>query len=447
MNNFELNNLTYFCIMTKDRILENLKIRELNEMQLASIQAAAANDLTLLAPTGSGKTLAFLFPLLSRLKKDSNGVQALILTPSRELALQIEQVWKQMGTSYKVLCCYGGHSTKTEKNSFIEAPTLLIGTPGRIAYHIRNESFDTSKVKSLVLDEFDKSLEFGFHDEMSFIIENLNSLSKRILTSATKLDEIPGFVQLAENTIELNFLKADKHIPKIHIKAVSTTAENKVETLLSLICYIGNKPTLVFCNHRDAVNRISEALEDYGIRHGIFHGGMEQTDREKALLQFRNGSYHLLICTDLASRGLDIPEIAYIIHFQLGNEETFIHRNGRTARMQAEGTAFLILNDGQFPEYIKAIPFTSLPEKNNIPPATEWITLYIAAGKKDKINKIDIVGMFLQKGKLSKDDLGRIEVHDKSAYAAVKRNKVNQLLKLLANEKIKNKKVKIGIVE
>lgn len=433
--------------MTKELILENLKIQKLNEMQMASIQAASTNDVTLLAPTGSGKTLAFLFPLLARLKKDTKGVQALILTPSRELAVQIEQVWKQMGTGYKVLCCYGGHATKTEKNSFIEPPTLLIGTPGRISYHIRNESFDTAKVKTLVLDEFDKSLEFGFHDEMSFILENLSKLSRRILTSATKLNDIPDFVQLAENAVEVNFLKADEHIPNIDIKAVSTTSEDKVETLLSLICYIGNKPTLVFCNHRDAVIRISETLEDSGIQHGIFHGGMEQVDREKALLQFRNGSYHLLICTDLASRGLDIPEIACIIHFQLGNEETFIHRNGRTARMQAEGTAFLILNDGKFPEYLKAVPLTTLPDKNTIPPATEWITLYIAAGKKDKINKIDIVGMFLQKGKLAKDDLGRIEVHDKSAYAAVKRNKVNQLLKLLANEKIKNKKVKIGIVE
>src|SRR5690606_31729222 len=209
--------------MTKELILKNLNIQNLNEMQLASIQAASTNDLTLLAPTGSGKTLAFLFPILARLKKDTNSVQALILTPSRELAVQIEQVWKQMGTGYKVLCCYGGHATKTEKNSFTEPPTLLIGTPGRISYHIRNESFDTTTVKTLILDEFDKSLEFGFHDEMSFILENLSKLSKKILTSATKLNDIPDFVQLAENTIEVNFLKADEHIPKIDIQAVSTT--------------------------------------------------------------------------------------------------------------------------------------------------------------------------------------------------------------------------------
>jgi len=433
--------------MTEKQILDNLTIQELNEMQLASIEAASNNDIILLSPTGSGKTLAFLFPLLARIRKEKSGVQALILTPSRELAFQIEQVWKQMGTGYKVLCCYGGHSTKVEKNSFNEPPTLLIGTPGRISYHIRNESFDTTVVKSLVLDEFDKSLEFGFHDEMSFIINNLTNLSRRILTSATKLDDIPEFVQLSTAAIEINFLKADEHIPKIDIRAVSTAAEDKVETLLSLICYIGNKRTLVFCNHREAVNRISELLYENNIQHGIFHGGMEQVDREKALLQFRNGSYHLLICTDLASRGLDIPEIDCIIHYQLGNEETFIHRNGRTARMQTEGTSYVILNDGKLPEYIKEAPIITLPEKNIIPEPTEWLTVYIAAGKKDKINKTDIVGMFLQKGKLPKDDLGRIEVHDKSAYAAVKRNKVNQLLKLLASEKIKNKKVKIGIVE
>lgn len=433
--------------MTEKQLLDNLNIKELNEMQLNSIQAASKNDLILLSPTGSGKTLAFLFPTLNRLKKEKTGVQALILTPSRELALQIEQVWRQMSTGYKVLCCYGGHSTKVEKNSFTEPPTLLIGTPGRVSYHIRNESFDREMVKNLVLDEFDKSLEFGFHDEMSFIIENLPNLTKRMLTSATALEEVPEFVQLSDSAIEVNFLKAVEHKPKIDIRAVSTTAEDKVETLLSLICYIGNKRTLVFCNHREAVNRISDLLYDNDIKHGIFHGGMEQVDREKALLQFRNGSYHLLICTDLASRGLDIPEIDCIIHYQLGNEETFIHRNGRTARMQAEGTSYVILNDGKFPEYISESPIINLPDQNVLPKPTEWITVYIAAGKKDKINKTDVVGMFLQKGKLSKDDLGRIEVHDKSAYAAVKRNKVNQLLKLLASEKIKNKKVKIGIVE
>lgn len=433
--------------MTDKQILERLKINELNEMQQEAILAAQSDDLILLSPTGSGKTLAFLLPIFNRLKAGKQDVQALILTPSRELAVQIEQVWKQMGTGHKVLCCYGGHSTKVEKNSFSETPALLIGTPGRISYHIRNESFQPQSIKTLVLDEFDKSLELGFHDEMSFIIDSLRSLSRRVLTSATNLEEVPSFVGISESVKTIDFLHATEHRPQIELRAVSTPAEEKIETLLKLLCYIGTKPTLVFCNHREVVNRISDMLYEQGIRHGIFHGGMEQADREKALLQFRNGTYHLLICTDLASRGLDIPEIACIVHYQLGNEETFIHRNGRTARMQAEGMAYLLLNDGQFPEYVTGVPLTELPENAPLPHPTEWTTVYLAAGKKDKINKMDIVGLFLKKGNLAKEDLGRIEVHDKAAYAAVKRHRVNQLLKAVTNEKIKNKKVKIGLVQ
>ncbi|MFB5946509.1 DEAD/DEAH box helicase [Albibacterium profundi] len=435
--------------MIKKQILDNLGINGLNDMQLVSIEAAKASDLMLLAPTGSGKTLAFLFPILNVLKKEKAGVQALILTPSRELAMQIEQVWKQMGTGLKATCCYGGHSTRIEKNSLLEAPALLVGTPGRIHYHLRDGNFDPSTVQYLVLDEFDKSLEFGFHDDMAAIISELHRLSKRILTSATTLDDIPEFVEMEADFASVNFLDAEIHKPRITLKAISTSPEEKIETLLSLICHIGNQTTLVFCNHREVVNRISSMLYDNDINHGTFHGGMEQIDREKALLQFRNGTYHLLICTDLASRGLDIPEVACIVHYQLGNEDAYIHRNGRTARMQSTGTAYLLVHDEQLPDYIdrEEIAFETLPKENKLPHPTEWVTIYVAAGKKDKVNKIDIVGLFLKKAKLAKEDVGRIEVYDKTSYVAVKRKKARQLLSLLANEKIKNKKVKIGLEE
>ena len=435
--------------MIKKQILNNLNIDELNDMQLASIEAARAQDLVLLAPTGSGKTLAFLFPILNVLKKEKRGVQALILTPSRELALQIEQVWKQMRTGLKATCCYGGHSSKIEKNSLIDSPALLIGTPGRIHYHLRDGNFDPTTVQYLVLDEFDKSLEFGFHDDMEAIIHSLPRVSKRLLTSATPLEEIPDFVGIGADVTFINFLGVDAHKPQIKIKAINTNPEEKIETLLSLIYSIGNQATLVFCNHREVVNRISDMLHDNEISHGTFHGGMEQVDREKALLQFRNGTHHLLICTDLAARGLDIPDIACIIHYQLGNKDTYIHRNGRTARMQSSGIAYLLVHDGQLPDYIEKedVDFPILPEQNTIPNPPEWVTFFVAAGRKDKVNKIDIVGLFLKKGRLSKEELGRIEVYDKTSYAAVKRNKARQVLDLLAHEKIKNKKVKIGLEE
>ena len=428
------------------KALENLKISTLNEMQHAALNADKRSDIILLAPTGSGKTLAFLLPLLDVLDATVPFVQALILVPSRELALQIEQVFKSMGNGIKVNCCYGGHSTKIESNNFTQPPALLIGTPGRIAHHLRRENFSTDKIATLILDEFDKSLEFGFQEDMAYIIRQLPALKKRVLTSATKMQEIPSFTGI-KHPIEINFLHNKSNTPDLKLKAVVTEAADKLEALFSLVCKIGDKATLIFCNHRDAVERISELLWHQGLVHDIFHGGMEQEDRERALLKFRNGSHRILITTDLASRGLDIPEIEHVIHYQLPhNEEAFLHRNGRTARMHAKGTSYLILAPDELPSYLKQMPeIEELPAKNIIPKATPWETLYIAAGKKDKINKVDIVGLLLKKGELDKEDLGLIEVLDHTSYAAVKSNKIRKVVSLIKAEKIKNKKVKIEV--
>ncbi len=427
------------------KALDNLKITALNEMQNAAIAADVKRDLILLSPTGSGKTLGFLLPVLKSLHADVNKVQVLIMVPSRELALQIEQVFRAIGSGFKVNCCYGGHSTKIEKNNLSQPPAVLIGTPGRIAHHLRQENFSPDAIHTLVLDEFDKSLEFGFQDDMSIIIRQLEHLGRRILTSATKMDEIPAFTGVKEPLV-LDFLKNKTSAPDIKIKVVNSPATDKLDTLFSLICKIGNKATLVFCNHREAVDRISDLLYNRGIIHDVFHGGMEQEDRERSLLKFRNGTHQLLITTDLASRGLDIPEIEYIIHYQLPhNEEAFTHRNGRTARMHAKGTAYLILSEDEKLDYLKKPEVEQLPEKLSLPEITPWATLYIAAGKKDKVNKVDIVGLLLKKGELAKEDLGLIEVLDKTSYAAVKRKQIERLVGKLKGEKIKNKKVKIEI--
>lgn len=431
------------------KVLENLKIATLNEMQLATIEAAKkSNDIVLLSPTGSGKTLAFLLPILNSLDKSKEGIQALVIVPSRELAIQIEQVFKQMQTGFKVNCTYGGHSTKTEKNSLGEAPALLIGTPGRLAFHIRNKNIHTATITSLVLDEFDKALEFGFQEDMSFIIYYLKNLQKRMLTSATKMNSIPDFAGL-KDPFEINFLsKTPVKAEGLKLKIVKAETKDKIDALFSLICKLGNTATLVFCNHRDAVDRISTLLLEKGLFHGTFHGKMEQEDRERALIKFRNGTNQILITTDLASRGLDIPEIQNVIHFQLPHtEDVFIHRNGRTARMNAKGTAYLLLGEGEFvPTFIKDTPgLEALSSENKIPKNTCWCTLYIAAGKKDKINKMDIVGMLLQKGKLQKEELGLIEVLDFSSYAAIKRDKIEQLLVAVKEEKIKGRKIKMEV--
>lgn len=426
--------------------LRNLKISALNDMQQAALDAGAKQDLILLSPTGSGKTLGFLLPLLRTLREDIPTVQALVIVPSRELALQIEQVFKAMGSGFKVNCCYGGHSVPIEINNLSQPPAVLIGTPGRLAHHLRRGTFDTRTVSTLILDEFDKSLEFGFQEDMAYIIKQLPFLEKRVLTSATAMDDIPAFTGITKPAT-LNYLTNRTSAPNLDQKVVITEAADKLDTLFALICQIGNTPTLVFCNHREAVERIGDLLWDRELAHGIFHGGMEQDDRERALLKFRNGSYCLLITTDLASRGLDIPEIEHVIHYQLPHtEEAFLHRNGRTARMHATGTSYLLLAPGEKPAYLTELPEEeTVTERPSLPPPTDWATLYIAAGKKQKINKVDIVGLLLKKGELAKDDLGRIEVLDHSAYAAVRRDRIERVVQQVRNEKIKGKKVTIKI--
>lgn len=428
-------------------ILEKLQISDLNQMQ-KSIYKAAENqtDIVLLSPTGSGKTLGFLFPVLRNLTPDTKGIQALILVPARELALQIEQVFKAMGTDYKVTVAYGGHDKKIEINNLTEAPAVLIGTPGRIAYHLKNQNFDPTTITTLVLDEFDKALELGFQDDMSFIIGSLENLSQRILTSATAMDEIPKFTGLHNEKI-INFLKLNENKPDIQLKKVMTIPEEKLDTLFSLICKIGNKRTLIFCNHRDAVDRISELLREKGIARETFHGGMEQDERERALLKFRNDSARILITTDLAARGLDVPEVESIVHYQLPpKEDAFIHRNGRTARMNAKGFAYLIMTEDENFPFIKSnTPEENVSGFNRVPERTPNQTIYISAGKKDKVNKVDIVGYLIKKGGLEKDDIGLIEVKDTTSYVAVNRKKTVELLKKLASEKLKGKKVKMEI--
>ncbi|MEO7214246.1 DEAD/DEAH box helicase [Mucilaginibacter sp.] len=426
--------------------LQKLNIEKLNPMQEAAIEAAKKGDVILLSPTGSGKTLGFLLPLLSLLDASVPTVQVLILVPSRELALQIEQVFRSIGSGFKVNCCYGGHPVRTEIKNLSQPPAVLIGTPGRIGHHLRRESFSTDTITTLILDEFDKALEFGFQEDMAYIIGQLRSVRKRILTSATQMDEIPRFTGI-HKPITLNYLDNTPTVSKLLQKVVVAEAADKLEALFALICKIGDKATLVFCNHREAVERISDTLWDNGLPNDIFHGGMEQDDRERALIKFRNGSHRILITTDLASRGLDIPEIEHVIHYQLPhNEEAFTHRNGRTARMHATGTSYLLLAPGEKPVYLKELPeVEDLSGDIVIPQPSQWTTLYLAAGKKDKVNKVDIVGLLLKKGELDKEDLGLIEVLDFSSYAAVKRKHADRVVALVKNEKIKGKKVKIEI--
>ena len=419
-------------------------------MQLAAIAAEQnGGDLILLSPTGSGKTLAFLLPIISRLDPTSQEIQAVLIAPSRELALQIESVVKNMGAGFKVNCCYGGHPMRIEKKSLLHPPAILIGTPGRIADHIQRGNINLDAAKFLVLDEFDKTLEFGFHKEMIFIMDKLHAIQRKVLTSATAAIEVPDFVVLKE-VKKLNFLSEAKKPKGLTIKTVISPERDKLGTLYKLICRLGDASMLIFCNHREAVERVSEFLKTKSIVQDYFHGGLEQLDRERVLTKFRNESLKILVTTDLAARGLDIPEIKYVIHYHTPTrEDPFIHRNGRTARMDARGKAFMILHSEEdMPDYIRTPPgIFELHDTTEPPPVPPWRTLYIGKGKKDKVNKIDIVGFLAKKGKLEKDDIGLIEVRDFFSFVAINRKKIHNTIKLVSNQKIKGKKAKVEIAK
>lgn len=419
-------------------------------MQLASMEAIGQQqNVLLLSATGSGKTLAFLLPLLRFLDPATTKTQALIIVPSRELALQIESVFKSMGTNMKVTCCYGGHLRETEENNLKQPPALIVGTPGRLADHIRRGNITVDSIETLILDEFDKSLELGFLEEMSFIVSSLKSIQQRILTSATEAVEIPAFIGM-ENTVKLSFLKENDTDTGLTVKTLRSDGKDKLETLFRLICMLGNRSAIVFCNHRESVERTSNWLKDKDIINEFYHGAMEQQERDAALCKFRNGTANVLVTTDLAARGLDIANIRYIIHYHLpGSEDIFTHRNGRTARMDASGTAIIILSPEEtLPVYIDtAVEEITLPETVVLPDKPQWSTLFIAAGKKDKVNKIDIVGFLSNKGMLKKEDIGLIDVKDFFSFVAVKKIKISETLRLIKDQKIKNKKVKIAVAK
>ena len=433
-----------------EKACRNLNIESLNGMQKQMLETAQRpNDIVLLSPTGTGKTLAFLLPVLQRIDPKASGVQALIVVPSRELALQIDAVLRKIAAGIKIVCCYGGHSVREESKSLAVAPALIVGTPGRIADHLRRGRIVLDTLDTLVLDEFDKCLALGFQDEMKEIVAPLRQVPKKILTSATDSDSLPPFTALRK-PVKLNFLGTktteEKTAERLTIYRINSPIKDKLDTLLTLLRNLKPGLALIFCNQCESVERVQQFLTDRGIIAEAFHGGMEQPDRERALCKFRNQSSYICISTDLAARGLDIPEVKYIIHYHLPvDSESFTHRNGRTARMHAEGEAFVILGpDEALPEYAAgAIEFRLDPKADflQIPPMA---TLHFAAGKKEKLSKGDIVGFLVQKGGLTADEIGLIEVKDHYSYAAVRRDKAHATLRRLKEEKIKGKKVKIS---
>ena len=435
-----------------DYSLHKLDIASLNVMQQDMLRTVPRErQVVLLSPTGSGKTLAYLLPLLQLLEAGSDEVQALILVPSRELAQQTVAVARQLNADLRILACYGGRPAMDEHRLMrAQRPHVLVGTPGRMLDHIGKENFPVDTIRTLVIDEFDKCLELGFHEQMRGILGAMPRVERRILLSATDCPQIPDFVPQGR-PCRLDYLDdADAKDGRLRLYVLPSPEKDKLHSLYNLLCMLGAEQSMVFVNYRESVERVGDYLRRMDMSPALFHGGMEQRDRERSLFRFSNGSANVLVTTDLASRGLDIADVRHIIHYHLPlNEEAFIHRNGRTARWDAEGEAYLILGpEEHLPDFLGETPERlMLPQRLPAPARPQWTTLYIGKGRRDKINKVDIVGFLSKVGGLGREQLGRVDVLPGWSYVAVDRRVVKELLVRVRGQKIKGVKTIITPAE
>lgn len=432
-----------------DNIFSRTQVRELNPMQQRLSAIPLSGIFTLLAPTGSGKTLAFTIPMLKNLTPPDGRVQGVVIAPSRELVMQIYEVVRPLATGYKTVAFYGGHSMQEETASLSVTPDIVVATPGRLLDHIRRGQLDISAARTLVLDEYDKALELGFADEMRRVCRRLTGLKLVILTSATKLEELPEYLPKMPVEVVDFSERTERPRNRMQVVRVESPSRDKLQTLIDLLKSLPDGKVMVFANHRESAERIYDALIKAGIPAGLYHGGLDQNDRENAIVMLTNGTTPVLVSTDLGSRGLDIPELSAVIHYHIPvSEQAWTHRNGRTARRDATGEIYVITSEGDdIPHFITTDRDYAPTGHSDNPIRSDYATLYFNVGKKEKISKGDIVGFLIAKGGLTADEIGAITLRDHAALVGVPRSKADELAKALVPHKIKNTRARVSVMK
>lgn len=439
-------------MMKNQEIIRNISSRlgisRLNDMQQRMAAVETTGAVTLAAPTGSGKTIAFVIPFLRSLGTPDGYIRGVVIAPYRELVLQIADVVRPVATGFKTVAFYGGHPMADEENSLSVTPDIIIATPGRLLDHARRGNVDLSTVVTVVLDEYDKSLELGFADEMKRIVRRMTRARFYILTSATPMTELPEyFPHMKRVDIEADDVAGKEG--KVMTFRVISPSRDKLDTLVELLRGLNNTTGIIFVNHRESAERVYDRLRKEGLPAGLYHGGLQQNERENALEMLANGTSPLLVSTDLAARGIDIPALGMVIHYHLPvDEAAWTHRNGRTARQDADGIVYLLTTeDDTIPEFVKWDKeiYPSAPSADPI--ASDKATIYLNAGKKEKISRGDIVGFLVAKGGLDGKEIGRISLRDHSALVAVPRDKAADVIRKISSEKIKNTRVKFSLMK
>ncbi|WP_161891224.1 DEAD/DEAH box helicase [Pontibacter russatus] len=445
-------------------------LKSLQELQFTTptpIQASAiplllqGQDVAGQAETGSGKTAAFGLPLLHRLNPGLQQVQALVLVPTRELAVQVRQELKQLGKhieSLKVSAFYGGHAFSQERASLAHPPQVLVGTPGRLTDHLNRRTLNLSFAKQLILDEADKLLEMGFEEEVDQVVAALPRSRQTILFSAT----IPeGVKQLIASSLQNpQFVKATATTIPDQVKLVGIKVEHtqRQEAVLSLLQSIAAAGTVVFVTTRADADELTDLLQAQGLVARALHGGMEQPDRDKAMTLFRNGTTQVLVATDIAARGLDIAALRHIIHYELPiDAAAYLHRSGRTGRAGKSGTVYTLVTPRdeqklrewdllQMDEWLKTDALQKDAAKKSGSETAAFATIHISGGRKDKLSPKDIVGALLAETNLKSTEIGKIEVQDRQSFVAVPAAAVHTAIDSLGNGKIKGRRFKVSLI-
>lgn len=435
--------------------LESLEYKAMTPIQAQSLPAILnGDDIQAQAKTGSGKTAAFGIGLLHRLNSQTYETQALILCPTRELADQVSKEIRRLARAIpntKILSLCGGAPMGGQLASLEHQPHIVVGTPGRLLKHLQKGSLKLDSLKTLVLDEGDRMLDMGFHDDIMKIISYMPTRRQTLLFSATYPEEIKDISLAIQND------PIDVHVESLHddkkIKQVFYEIEkgNRTNTLITLLEHYKPESTVIFCNRKNQCKELAEELWAQGFHALALHGDLEQNDRDKVLVQFSNRSSSILIATDVAARGLDIKDLSAVINFELSPDpEIHIHRIGRTGRAGKDGLALSLFMPSEakkvsaIEEYQKAPcridALSTLKSRENFKLSPPMVTLCISAGRKDKVRAGDILGALTAKTNLPGKQIGRIDIFDKVAYVAVEREIAKQALKILSEGKIKGRK-------
>lgn len=461
----------------QDEILKSLKdlgyIKPTKVQEKVIGEALLNKDLLVRAQTGTGKTAAFVIPICEKIKWEENSPLALILSPTRELAIQIKEDVKNIGRYKRIksTVLFGKSPFKDQERELKGKCHIVIGTPGRVLDHIDRGTFNVKDIKYIIIDEADEMLNMGFIGQIEGVFRRIPKKRVTMLFSATLPDEIKSLsAKYLNRPVEIKIESENLIADKIEHGIFKIPLGEKNKTLNKVLSNEDPETCVIFCKTKDRVDEVYNYLSNFGYSVGKIHGGMLQKDRTAAMDNFKKGKFKILVATDVASRGIDVLGITHVINYDLPVEkEAYVHRIGRSGRAGNNGKAISIMEPyeerllNEIEEYIEfkinEYNIHELIENDNanlkIPPKVKLekdatlnkgiIKLYFNGGKKKKIRAIDFVGTISSIQGINSEDIGIIDIQDLGSYIEILNNKGRIVLDAMKNKTIKGKKLKVEI--